>query len=328
MPNLTNLDVEWVSLVDRAAVRDPVEQSEPMRFLIWKRDTTDTDPSKGGRPMKLTKEMVDQLGDRVEKADDLTKLVEKSENAEQAGLALDGAARLLAAHKAELPPDILVELAKAAGVDLQLEKAGPKFGTPEWEEKYGTGKKAEPKSAAELVESLKKSDMDPAIVTEVESALAKAAEKDDLAKADPAMRARIEKAEGEAKEAKEIAKAERDTRLTKEFVAKAQGFEGLSLEAEKFGPVLKEASEKLSKESYAELERVLKGADEGITASELFKEQGANGASEGGDATKELTAKAEEIRKSDSKLTQAEALDKAMRDNPDLQQRYLDEVRG
>jgi hypothetical protein len=35
---LTELEVEWVSLVDRAAVRDPSEPSEPQRFLLAKSD--------------------------------------------------------------------------------------------------------------------------------------------------------------------------------------------------------------------------------------------------------------------------------------------------
>jgi hypothetical protein len=326
MPNLTNLDVEWVSLVDRAAVRDPVEQSEPMRFLIWKRET---DPSQGGHMSKLTKEIVDQLGDPINKESDLATLVEKADDSDQATLALQGAARLLAAHKSDLPPETLLELAKATGVDLQLEKAGPKFGTPEWDEKYGVGKKKpEPKDAAELIESLKKSDMDSALVDQVESALAKAAEADSLAKADPETRARIEKAEKRAEAAETLAKSERDERLNKEFIAKAEDYTALSVDASKFGPILKSASEKLDKADYEEFERILKAANEAVEQSELFKEQGAAGVSEGGDATKELTAKAEEIRKAEPKLSQPEALDKAMRDNPDLQQRYLDEVRG
>lgn len=38
MAELRDLIVEEVSLVDRAAVRDPDDPDEPMRFLIWKRD--------------------------------------------------------------------------------------------------------------------------------------------------------------------------------------------------------------------------------------------------------------------------------------------------
>jgi hypothetical protein len=38
MTQLTDIHVDWVSLVDRAAVRDPQNKSEPRRFLLWKRE--------------------------------------------------------------------------------------------------------------------------------------------------------------------------------------------------------------------------------------------------------------------------------------------------
>jgi hypothetical protein len=36
MPELKDLDVHTVSFVDKAAVRDPANPGEPMRFLLWK----------------------------------------------------------------------------------------------------------------------------------------------------------------------------------------------------------------------------------------------------------------------------------------------------
>lgn len=42
MPALTDLDVDWVSLVDRAAVRDAADPSEPARFLLWKAESPPT----------------------------------------------------------------------------------------------------------------------------------------------------------------------------------------------------------------------------------------------------------------------------------------------
>lgn len=41
MPELKNLDVQWVSLVDRAAVRDPDDPTAPMRFLLAKGEQPD-----------------------------------------------------------------------------------------------------------------------------------------------------------------------------------------------------------------------------------------------------------------------------------------------
>jgi|GEM_PF-2976992 len=319
MPQLTNLDVEWVSLVDRAAVRDPIEQSEPNRFLIWKRDQ-----SQGGHPMsKLTKELLDQLGDAVEKEDALAKLVEKADNPEEVGSALQGVARLLTAHKADLTPEIVAEVAKAAGLELP---------TPEAPE--ASVFKAE--NASEVVEALKGADVPESVVKEVEEALAKAAEKAELEKADlpPAVKAALQKAEDDrresarkAEEAERIAKEERDTRLNKEFIAKAEEFKGLTVKSEEFGPVLKSASEKLEKDEYEALETVLKAADEQIVRGELFKEAGASGSHTPSGAFEEATKKAEEIRKSDSSLTAEQALEKAFEADPALQERYLAEVR-
>jgi hypothetical protein len=42
MPQLIDLDVDYVSLVDVAAVRDPQRKSEPRRFLLRKREGADT----------------------------------------------------------------------------------------------------------------------------------------------------------------------------------------------------------------------------------------------------------------------------------------------
>jgi len=317
MPQLTDLDVEWVSLVDRAAVRDPVEQSEPNRFLIWKRDQ-----SQGGHPMsKLTKELLDQLGDPVENEDALGKLVEKAEHSAAAALALSGAARLLAAHKSDLTPEAVAEVVKAAGLEL-----------PEAEAPTLTAK-----SADELVTALKGADVKESVVKEVEDALTKAAEKAELEKADlsPAAKAALQKAEERAQKAEEkaaegheLAKEERDERLNKEFIAKAEDFKALTVEPAKLGPILKAASEKLDKADFEELERVLKAADEQVAKSELLKEAGANGSVTPSGAYDEAAKKAEEIRKSDPKLSQEQALEKAFEDDPDLQQRYLAEVRG
>jgi hypothetical protein len=316
MPQLTDLDVEWVSLVDRAAVRDPVEQSEPNRFLIWKRDQ-----SQGGHPMSnLTKELLAQLGDPVEKEDALGKLVERAEDSDTAALAVSGAARLLHTVKSDLTPEALAEVVKAAGLEL-----------PEPEAQVF---KAE--NAAEVVKALKGADVPEAVVKEVEEALATAAEKAELEKADlfPAVKAALAKAEEDrkeatrkAEEAERIAKEERDTRLNKEFVVKAEGFKGLTVEAAKFGPILKAASEKLDKSDFDELDRILKAADEQIVKGELFKEAGGHGPAPS-DAFEEATRKAEELRKSDSSLTKEQALEKALDADSDLQSRYLAEMRS
>ena len=51
MPSqLQDLKVDWVSLVDRAAVRNPQNKSEPRRFLLYKREGVTT-PRPPPRPV-------------------------------------------------------------------------------------------------------------------------------------------------------------------------------------------------------------------------------------------------------------------------------------
>jgi colicin import membrane protein len=264
VPTLSDLQVDFVSLVDRAAVRDPVKQSEPARFLLWKRQTTPTE----GDSMTPEQEAA------LKKAQD------------------DAKAATDALAKAEA--DKATQAARIA----ELEKT------------------AEP--------------------------VDKGDEKVDLSKADPATRAyiekmeadraadreRAEKAERTANEATEIAKAERDARITREFVTKAEGYRALVVKADEFGPVLKEASEKLSKAAFDEIERVLKAADEALSSTDLFKEQGrAREAQKADSAYAEAVTRAAELRKSDAKLSQADAIAAVFKADPDLQARHLADVR-
>lgn len=271
MPNeLRDLDVTTVSLVDRAAVRDSTNKSEPMRLLLWKREG---DPTPEGGTMTEQ-----EMRAAVEKAErETTELRKQLE--EQTTLKAD-------LQKAQ---DEIAELKKTAD--------------PE---------KPEPAK-------LDKSQLAP----EVREALEKAEQREKEANE------RIAKAEKDASDAAELAKAERDTRLTREFVAKAQTYTALPVNAEEFGPVLKSVSEKLTKEEAEAIDTLLKAANEQVAKSELFKEQGAGGtAPKDGTAAAEVTRKAEELRKSDSKLTLDKAMDRVMRDDRDLQERYLAEMRG
>ena len=86
-----------------------------------------------------------------------------------------------------------------------------------------------PLSRLPLIES----ELDPRVREALDKAEARAAEADE----------RIEKAES-------IAKAERDQRITKEFVAKAEQFAHVAGDTSEFGRILKSASESLSKEDF------------------------------------------------------------------------------
>ena len=292
MPNLTDLDVRWVSLVDRAAVRNAENPTEPQRFLLWKAETAgETNPDPVGGTM--TEE---ELRAAVAKAE-----TERDEARE-------------ATQKAQAEH---AELTEALGAEVVAKARNWKKGDPPPWSKNGKGKTPDTKT----------NDHD-----EPDDA-----EEDNIAKADlpPAVRARLdklEKAETDARErlakAEEIAKAEREIRVTREYVAKAETFRALPVEAAKFGPVLKAAAEQLSAEDAAELDRVLKAADAQIAAGNLFGESGRGGEPQAsGGGSEELVRKAAEIRKADPKLSEYQAMNQAMRQDRDAQARYLSDVR-
>ncbi len=112
---------------------------------------------------------------------------------------------------------------------------------------------------------------------------------------------------------------ERNERLNNAYIEKARSFEHLSMDADKFGPILKSISDKLSTDDFSELERVLKAASEGM--EKLFKATGSDGGDDGdnGDdsAYSKLNKKAEEIAKRDS-ITGEQAFVKALNEYPDL----------
>lgn len=138
----------------------------------------------------------------------------------------------------------------------------------------------------------------------------------------PEVRKRFEEMEKRAKEAEDVAKREQDARVKKDFIAKASGYRGLPIKPEEFGLVLKEIADK-SPEQFAKLEEVLKAADEAIATGELFKEVGKGGGGGGGsDTWSKIEKAAEEIMKSDSKLTKEQAITKVAEKHPELVDAY------
>lgn len=269
---LTDLTVEFVSLVDKAAVRDPQNPTQPQRLLVWKADTgrAGDDPTTEPQGGTMTPEEMAEALAKAEKDRDEALEAEKTAKAE----------RDAAVTKAET-----------------LEKAA----TP-----------AKPEPTA-----IDKSELTPAVRAYVEKMEADQAARD----------ARITKAEEATKRADDLAKAERDIRVTGEFITKAEGYRALVVKAEEFGPVLKEAAEKLSKEAYDAIENVLKAADEQIAKGELFKEHGRGGEARPSDSETQLTQKAEELRKADSSLTGYQAMQRAIKENPELAARHIEAAR-
>ena len=196
-------------------------------------------------------------------------------------------------------------IAKAEAAEAELEKARKKAGETGELDADGEPKK-DRNAAGEFTKS------------ELPEAARVAFEKQEVEMAD------LKKS---AQEATDLAKAEQDRRVTAEFITKAEDFKALPITAADFGPVLKEASEKLSKESYEAIEKALTAADEQISRGELFKAQGRDGSvAKAGSAYAEAQQKAEELRKSDTTLTKEQALVRVFKADSDLQARYAGEI--
>ena len=133
------------------------------------------------------------------------------------------------------------------------------------------------------------------------------------------VRKRIEEAEKRNTELEKRLNEQIEKAEIAEFVKKAETFTNLpNMKPDEFGPVLRNLSKV---EGYDKLETVLEAANKALGESELFKAKGEDGGIENG-ALAKLQAKADELRKSDPKLTREQAFAKAVEDNPDLYAEY------
>lgn len=139
---------------------------------------------------------------------------------------------------------------------------------------------------------------------------------DEIAKNDPTVAALIAKAdaaEARAQEAEAIAKAERETRITSEMIAKAQGYSHLG-SVEDVAAVLKGLHD-TDMELFEAVDSLLAKAEASIAESSLFSEIGKS--TEPGVGA-DLDSVAKSLRAEDPTLTAAQAVAKALELNPDL----------
>jgi hypothetical protein len=120
MPILKDLDVHFVSLVDRAAVRDPSNPTEAQRFLLFKKESgaPNTDSPEGGSmteaeltaALQKAEQERDELAAKVEKLE--KKLAKKDKDEKPAEV-----------NKAELPAEVREALEKAEAERDALKKS-------------------------------------------------------------------------------------------------------------------------------------------------------------------------------------------------------------
>lgn len=137
-----------------------------------------------------------------------------------------------------------------------------------------------------------------------------------LSKADPAVKALIEKQQEAITKAENIAKTERDARLDREFISKAESLPMVGEDRAALAGLLRRFSEVGTAEDTATLEKMLSTANTQLAKSSLFAEFGQGGA--GSTISKSVKAAADEIRKREPSLTIEQAQVKAYAENPDL----------
>ena len=140
-----------------------------------------------------------------------------------------------------------------------------------------------------------------------------------LKSADPVIQELVAKAQADADEAKAVAEAEKEARLSKEFSDKAGKFSNLPIEQEALASLLKKVAETLEDEEFSALETMLNGVDSTIGKSSLFAEVGSSSES---DSNGEIEAIAKSLMTEE--ITYEQAYEKALLDNPELYQRYLE----
>jgi predicted phage tail protein len=140
-----------------------------------------------------------------------------------------------------------------------------------------------------------------------------------LKSADPVIQELVAKAQADADEARAVAEAEKEARLSKEFSDKAGTFSNLPMEQEALASLLKKVAETLEDEEFSALETMLNGVDSTIGKSSLFAEVGSSNES---DSNGEIEAIAKGLMTEG--VTYEQAYEKALLDNPELYQRYLE----
>jgi hypothetical protein len=139
----------------------------------------------------------------------------------------------------------------------------------------------------------------------------------------------IAKAQKRAERAESVAKAERDLRLTREYIAKAQRY-SLPVPAEVLGPVLKRCTESLSKQDCEILAQCLDAASE--QNFDPYAEIGKSGGGDNADILTQVSARADDLfaksAEAGTGFTREQAMAKVFEMNPAAYDEYLAERRG
>lgn len=310
---LSELEAREVSLVGKAANR--------RRFLVMKGDTEKMDEVKALQAI----EKIDAAGNgdliellAAENADDVADLI-KTEMSDEEKRRAVAAMRVMGADLAKKL------LAKAEPAKAENDAKCPHCGgmNPTGAAMCKEcGKPMTAKGVTKMAEIRKNDDgsYDLSAVPEDQRPAIEAVLKSADTR-EAALRADLQKAADEADKAKQaLAKAEAEKELTA-AIRKCEEFKGLpGMTPDDFAADLVTIRKALAPERYEKLCQMLKGAAAVVVKSGLLKE---SGASEGGEQTAraELNAKADELRKSDPKLTPEQARARVIKSDKVLAER-------
>lgn len=165
-----------------------------------------------------------------------------------------------------------------------------------------------------------------ASLAEKDEQIAKMAPKDDeaaeaisksaLEKMDPGTRSIIEKMQADSKAQAEQIKKAADAEAERVALSKAEAMPMIAEDRSALGGLLRRLSDALTPEDSAEVEKILKSANEQIAQGNLFASLGTGGGEVTMSASVEKAAEA--ITKADPSLTKEQAIAKAYETNPDL----------
>lgn len=143
-------------------------------------------------------------------------------------------------------------------------------------------------------------------------------EEDDMMKSLPEpVREMLAKAQAEADAVRAELKKERDDRRDAEFVAKASGWEHLSLDPKEIGPALRQLTD-VAPELATKIEKALDGANAQAESANIFEEIGRGSAPTGGDAYTKITSLAKSAFDKGEFPTMEQAVSAVVQQNPDL----------
>jgi len=150
---------------------------------------------------------------------------------------------------------------------------------------------------------------------------------DVLANASPEIKALLDDANRKAMEAEANLQQMQDEKELSTFVAEAQAYDKLPINATEFGPVLRNFA-KADSEGFEKLRALLTAVNNATETGAIFSNKGSNKPVEGNNAWEKIQSLVKTAMENNSKISQPDAMLNVIKENPELYQEYLKEMEG